>query len=160
MVDTDKTGEEIQDEGLDAEDVAVDEAKAETTAKKGQAGTSAGNAKADRFLAQFYRDDHPDFSPGDTIKVHYKIIEGSKERIQVFEGIVIAIKHRGLEKTFTVRKVSWNVGVERTFFYHSRKIEKIKLVRRGRVRRAKIYFLRDRVGKAARIKELRKPKTG
>jgi large subunit ribosomal protein L19 len=114
--------------------------------------------KVANFIAPFLRDDLPEFNPGDTIKVHYKIIEGSKERIQVFEGVVISIKHGGLSKTFTVRKVSWNIGVERTFFYHSRKIDKIQLVRRGRVRRAKVYFLRDRIGKAAKIKELRKPK--
>ena len=120
--------------------------------------TISGAVKAEQYLSNFLRNDHPPFNPGDTIRVHYKIIEGSKERIQVFEGIVIAIKHKGLDKTFKVRKVTWGVGVERTFFYNSQKIDKIVVVRRGKVRRAKVYFLRDRVGKAARIKELRKPK--
>ena len=156
MTDTEKKEETIQDEGLET---AVDETSAEHPAGQETEGpVLKGNAKVDKFLADFHRDDHPEFNPGDTVKVHYKIIEGSKERIQVFEGVVIAIKNSGLDKTFTVRKVSWNVGVERTFFYHSRKIDQIKLVRRGRVRRAKIYYLRDRIGKAARIKELRKPK--
>ena len=115
--------------------------------------------KAALYMEKFLRDDHPDFKAGDTVKVHYKIIEGSKERIQVFEGVVISKKHSGLDKTFSVRKISWNVGVERTFFFHSKKIDKIQVVRRGRVRRAKIYYLRERAGKAARIKELRKPVT-
>jgi large subunit ribosomal protein L19 len=120
----------------------------------------SGAEKAANYLAAFSRGDHPAFNTGDTVRVHYKIIEGNKERIQVFEGVVIAIRHSGLDKTFTVRKVSWGVGVERTFLYHSRKIDKVKVVRRGRVRRSKIYFLRERTGKAARIKELRRPRTG
>lgn len=118
----------------------------------------SGIEKVSAYMAKYLRDDLPDFKPGDTVKVHYKIIEGTKERIQVYEGVVISIKHGGLDKTFTVRKISWSVGVERTFFYNSRKIDQVQIVRRGRVRRAKIYYLRKRVGKAARIKELRRPK--
>jgi len=99
------------------------------------------------------RSDLPDFRPGDTVKVHVKIIEGTKERVQVFEGVVIAIKHHGIDKTFTVRKTSWGVGVERSFFYNSPKVAKVIVTRRGRVRRAKLYYLRERAGKSARIKE-------
>lgn len=96
-----------------------------------------------------------DFEIGDTIRVHYKIIEGTKERIQVYEGIVIAIDNKGLSKTFTVRKMSFDVGVERIFPVYSPKIAKIEVVRKGKVRRAKLYFLRDLTGKAAKIKERR-----
>jgi large subunit ribosomal protein L19 len=95
-----------------------------------------------------------DFNIGDTIKVYYKIIEGKTERIQVFEGICIAKKGSGLRKSFTVRKLSYGVGVERIFPLHSPKIAKLELVRKGRVRRAKLYYLRERVGKAAKIVEL------
>ena len=119
---------------------------------------ASGAEKIAAYLSRFKGEEHPDFKAGDTVRVHYKIIEGSKERIQVFEGVVIAIRHSDLDKTFTVRKVSWNIGVERTFFYNSTKVDKIDVVRRGKVNRAKIYYLRKRVGKAARIKELRKPK--
>jgi len=101
------------------------------------------------------RTDIPDFRAGDTVKVHVKIIEGNKERIQVFEGVVIAIKHGGLDQTFTVRKTSWGVGVERTFFLNSTKLDKVVVSRRGRVRRAKLYYLRQRAGKSARIRERR-----
>ncbi|MFH1676554.1 MAG: 50S ribosomal protein L19 [bacterium] len=100
----------------------------------------------------------PEFRAGDTVKVHVKIVEGNKERIQVFEGVVIAIKHGGIDKTFTVRKNSWGVGVERTFFFNSPRVDKIEVVRRGRVRRAKLYFLRERAGKSARIKERKDPR--
>lgn len=113
----------------------------------------SGFAKVDSLTESMVRMDHPDFRPGDTVKVHVKIIEGNKERIQVFEGVVIAIKHGGIDKTFTVRKNSWGVGVERTFFASSPKIEKIEITRRGRVRRAKLYYLRERAGKSARIAE-------
>lgn len=99
--------------------------------------------------------DHPDFVAGDTVKVHVKIQEGEKERIQVFEGVVIS-KRKGMsDATFTVRKISYGVGVERIFPFHSPIIEKIEVVSRGRVRRAKIYYLRKLRGKAARIKERR-----
>jgi large subunit ribosomal protein L19 len=94
------------------------------------------------------------FRIGDTVKVHYKIIEGKTERVQVFEGIVIAMKRDGLRKTFTVRKISYGVGVERIFPLHSPKIAKIARVREGRIRRAKLYYLRGRSGKAAKVQEL------
>lgn len=99
--------------------------------------------------------DIPDFQPGDTIKVHSKIIEGDKQRIQVFEGVVISRKGGGSRETFTVRKISYGVGVERIFPLHSPRIAKIEVVRKGRVRRAKLYYLRELKGKAARIKERR-----
>ena len=95
-----------------------------------------------------------EFRIGDTVKVHFKIIEGKTERVQVFEGIVIAMKRDGLRKTFTVRKISYGVGVERIFPLHSPKIAKIVRVREGRIRRAKLYYLRGRSGKAAKVQEL------
>ena len=98
----------------------------------------------------------PDFRPGDTLKVHVKIKEGTRERIQVFEGIVIARQHGGLDETFTVRKISNGVGVERIFPVHCPSIEKVEVQRQGKVRRAKLYYLRNLSGKAARIKERRK----
>ena len=94
------------------------------------------------------------FSVGDTIKVFFKIVEGTTERIQVFEGIVIAKNNSGIRRTFTVRKISYGVGVERIFPLHSPRIDHVEVVRRGKVRRAKLYYLRDRVGKAAKVKEL------
>ncbi len=99
--------------------------------------------------------DHPNFGPGDNVKVHVKIKEGEKERIQVFQGVVISKRKGSMNATFTVRKVSYGVGVERIFPLHSPAIDKIELVTRGRVRRAKIYYLRKLRGKAARIKERR-----
>lgn len=96
-----------------------------------------------------------EFEIGDTIRVHYRIIEGNRERVQVYEGIVIAIDNKGISKTFTVRKISFDVGVERIFPVFSPKIAKIEVVRKGKVRRAKLYFLRDLKGKAAKIKERR-----
>lgn len=101
------------------------------------------------------RNDLPEFRPGDTVRVHVKIIEGSRERIQVFEGVVIKRRGSGISETFTVRKVSYGVGVERTFPLHSPKIAQIEVKRRGKVRRAKLYYLRNLRGKAARIKEIR-----
>jgi large subunit ribosomal protein L19 len=101
------------------------------------------------------RDDIPDFAPGDTLKVHVRVVEGAKERIQVFQGAVIGRQGDGLRETFKVRKVSYGVGVERTFPLHAPTIAKIEVVSRGDVRRAKLYYLRDRVGKAAKIKEKR-----
>jgi large subunit ribosomal protein L19 len=95
-----------------------------------------------------------EFAIGDTIKVHYRIVEGKTERIQVFEGLCIAMKRSGSRRTFTVRKISYGVGVERAFPLHSPRIQKIEVVRRGRVRRAKLYYIRDRVGKAAKVAEL------
>jgi len=101
------------------------------------------------------RTDIPDFRSGDTVLVQVKVVEGGKERIQNFEGVVIKRKGNGLRETFTVRRVSYGVGVERTFPLHSPKINKIQCVRRGKVRRAKLYYLRNLTGKAARIKEVR-----
>ena len=95
----------------------------------------------------------PSVQIGDTVRVHVKVKEGSRERIQVFEGIVIAKKHGGIEETITVRRISYGVGVEKVFPVHAPSIEKIELVRHGKVRRAKLYYLRDRVGKAAKVKE-------
>jgi large subunit ribosomal protein L19 len=103
------------------------------------------------------RDDLPDFRPGDTVKVHVRVVEGSRERIQVFQGFVLRRQGGGLRETFTVRKVSFGVGVERTFPVHSPSISKIELVSRGDVRRAKLYYLRERTGRAAKIKEKRSP---
>ena len=97
----------------------------------------------------------PAFGPGDTVRVHVKIVEGKRERVQVFEGFVMKRQGGGARETFTVRKISFNVGVERTFPVHSPKIEKIEVTRKGKVRRAKINYLRTRTGKAAKIKEAR-----
>ncbi len=102
---------------------------------------------------QQIKNDVPDFKPGDNVKVHYRITEGNRERIQVFQGDVIRRHGESSRETFTVRKISFSVGVERTFPVHSPKIEKIEVVRKGKVRRAKLYYLRDKVGKAAKIKE-------
>ena len=99
------------------------------------------------------RTDLPELCIGDTVKVHVLIKEGSRERIQVFEGTIIAKKHGGITETFTVRRISYGVGVERTFPVNSPKLAKIEVVRKGKVRRAKLYYLRDRVGKATRVKE-------
>ncbi|MDI3327134.1 MAG: 50S ribosomal protein L19 [Alicyclobacillaceae bacterium] len=101
------------------------------------------------------RKDLPEFRPGDTLRVHVKVREGNRERIQVFEGVVIKRRGSGISETFTVRKISYGVGVERTFPLHSPQIDKLEVVRRGRVRRAKLYYLRNLTGKAARIKEIR-----
>ncbi|MCI9129066.1 MAG: 50S ribosomal protein L19 [Eggerthellaceae bacterium] len=103
--------------------------------------------------AQDLKQDIPDFGPGDNVKVHYRITEGNRERIQVFQGDVIRRHGESSRETFTVRKVSFSVGVERTFPVNSPKIEKIEVTRQGKVRRAKLYYLRDKVGKAAKIKE-------
>ena len=101
------------------------------------------------------RSDIPAFAPGDTVRVHAKIVEGSRERIQVFEGVVIGRQGEGVRETFTVRRISYGVGVERTFPVHSPRIAKLEVVRHGKVRRAKLYYLRERTGKAARIVEQR-----
>lgn len=102
------------------------------------------------------KSDIPDFSPGDSVRVHVKVVEGARERTQVFEGIVIKRQGGGLRETFTVRRVTYGVGVERTFPLHSPRIERLEIVRYGDVRRAKLYYLRKLTGKAARIKEKRK----
>ena len=104
--------------------------------------------------AEQLKENPENFRIGDTVKVHFKIVEGQTERIQVFEGLVIAINNSGIRKTFTVRKMSYGVGVERIFPLHSPRVEKTVVVRRGRVRRAKLYYIRDRVGKAAKVPEL------
>lgn len=109
----------------------------------------------DQVEAAYLRDDLPNFNPGDTVRVHVRVAEGGRERIQAFEGVVISRDGGGLSETFTVRKVSFGVGVERIFPLHAPIIQKIEIARKGAVRRAKLYYLRDRVGKATRIKEKR-----
>jgi large subunit ribosomal protein L19 len=120
-------------------------------------GESQMNA-IDKIESEQLKKDVPSFKAGDTVRVHLKIKEGEKERIQVFEGLVIAKKHGGLRETFLVRKVSFGIGVERIFPLHSSRIEKIDVIKRGKVRRAKLYYLRNLKGKAARIKEISKGK--
>lgn len=100
------------------------------------------------------KEDVGDFNVGDTVRVHFKIVEGKNERIQVYEGLVICFKNSGIRRTFTVRKNSYGVGVERVFPLHSPRIAKVERVRRGKVRRAKLYYIRGKVGKAAKVKEL------
>jgi large subunit ribosomal protein L19 len=109
----------------------------------------------DALDADSLRDDIPDFRPGDTVKVHVRVVEGNRSRIQVFQGVVIRRQGGGIRETFTVRKVSFGVGVERTFPVHTPVVEKIEIVTRGDVRRAKLYYLRELRGKAAKIKEKR-----
>ncbi|MFZ7104526.1 MAG: 50S ribosomal protein L19 [Peptococcaceae bacterium] len=103
-----------------------------------------------------FKKDLPEFKPGDTVRVDVKVVEGNRERIQAFEGVVIKRRGSGLSETFTVRRVAYGVAVERCFPIHSPRVDKIVVLRRGRVRRAKLYYLRERSGKAARIKDLRK----
>ncbi len=105
------------------------------------------------FTEQYKKAEAPVVAIGDTVRVHIKVKEGNRERVQVFEGTVIAKKHGGLEETFTVRRVSYGVGVEKVFPVHAPTIEKVEVVRHGKVRRAKLYYLRDRVGKATKVKE-------
>ena len=105
------------------------------------------------FTEKYKKAEAPVANVGDTVRVHIKVKEGNRERIQVFEGTVIAKKHGGIEETFTVRRVSYGVGVEKVFPIHAPSIEKIETVRHGKVRRAKLYYLRNRVGKAAKVKE-------
>lgn len=112
----------------------------------------------DQVTKSQLRTDLPDFRPGDTIRVHAKVVEGSRERIQIFEGVVIKRRGSGISATYTVRKISSGVGVERTFPLHSPRVAKIEVVRQGRVRRAKLYYLRSLRGKAARIPEKRRNK--
>jgi large subunit ribosomal protein L19 len=109
----------------------------------------------DALDADSLRDDIPDFRPGDSVKVHVRVVEGNRSRIQVFQGVVIRRQGGGIRETFTVRKVSFGVGVERTFPVHTPVVEKIEIVTRGDVRRAKLYYLRELRGKAAKIKEKR-----
>lgn len=112
----------------------------------------------DLLEAEQLKQDAPALRPGDTVQVHVKVVEGTRERIQVFEGVVIKIKGGGIRETFTVRRVAYGVGVERTFPLHSPRVDKIVVKRHGKVRRAKLYYLRDLTGKAARIKEDRRKK--
>lgn len=107
----------------------------------------------DDINKKYLKEDIPEFKVGDSLKVNVKIVEGNRERLQAFEGIVIAKKGKGSGTTITLRKISFGEGVEKTFFLHSPLIEGIKVTRKGRVRRAKLYYLRDRVGKASRVKE-------
>ena len=109
----------------------------------------------DQIESAYVRDDIPDFAPGDTVRVNVRVVEGGRERVQIFEGVVIARNGGGARASFTVRKLSFGVGVERIFPLHAPIIQSIEVVRRGDVRRAKLYYLRDRVGKAARIREKR-----
>ena len=105
------------------------------------------------FSAKYVKEEPPKANVGDTVRVHVRVKEGSRERIQVFEGTVIAKKHGGLDESITVHRISYGVGVEKVFPLHAPAVEKIELVRRGKVRRAKLYYLRDRVGKGAKLKE-------
>ena len=107
----------------------------------------------DQIELEQLRTDTPEFGPGDTVRVHTRVVEGGKERIQVFEGVVIGKKGGGMRAAFTVRKISHGVGVERTFMLHTPRIARIEVTRRGAVRRAKLYYLRGKIGKAAKIKE-------
>jgi large subunit ribosomal protein L19 len=111
-----------------------------------------------KLEAEQLNDDRENFSIGDTVKVHFRIIEGKTERIQIYEGLVIAFKNSGIRKTFTVRKISYGVGVERVFPIHSPRIQKVEVVRFGKVRRSKLYYIRERVGKAAKVKQRLKPR--
>ena len=111
--------------------------------------------KVEKWEQERIRTDIPEFRPGDTVRVHHRIKEGDRERVQVFEGVVIKIKRGGPRTTFTVRKISYGVGVEKIFPLHSPVIEKIEVKQRGKVRRSKLYYLRERVGKAAKVKEKR-----
>jgi large subunit ribosomal protein L19 len=103
--------------------------------------------------ADYYKNDIPQIGPGDTVKVHVKVVEGNRERIQIFEGVVLKVRGGGISRTFTVRRLSYGVGVERTFPLHSPKIARIEVIRKGKVRRAKLFYLRERTGKRARVKE-------
>ncbi len=110
----------------------------------------------EEIAAEHLRDNIPEFSVGDTVKVSVKVREGERERIQLFEGIVIKRRGAGIQESYTVRRISHGIGVERVFAVHSPMVDKIEVVRRGRVRRSKLYYLRDRVGRAARVKEARR----
>ncbi len=109
----------------------------------------------DEILQDQLKSDVPEFAPGDTVRVNVKVVESGRERVQAFEGVVLGRRSAGINENFTVRRTTHGIGVERTFLLHSPRIESLTVVRRGKVRRAKLYYLRDRVGKAARIKERR-----
>ncbi len=169
--ETEQADEATQETAADeskVEDAAVEEAsteaepvepepeaepKAKPTAETLKKKKVAKVNKVDLFNKKYLRDDIPKFKAGDTVRVHYRIVEGDKTRIQAYEGVCIARKHGGVNETFKVRKMSGQIGVERTFFIHSRRIEKIEVKKIGKVRRAKIYYLRGKVGKQARIRE-------
>lgn len=106
-----------------------------------------------RIEQEQYKENAPKFNVGDTVKVHYRIKEGNRERIQIFEGTVIKIQGEGVRRTFTVRRLSYGVGVERTFLVHSPRVEDLTVTKKGKVRRSRLYYLRGRVGKAAKVKE-------
>src|SRR5262245_50032525 len=110
--------------------------------------------------ASLLKRDRTSFAPGDSVRVHVKVIEGEKERVQIFEGIVIRKRGEGARATFTVRRVSYGVGVERTYPLHSRRVERVQVMKSGHVRRSKLYYLRERTGKAARLREKRQPVPG
>lgn len=126
--------------------------------EKGRNRFMSVNPLIEKITQSQLRDDIPDFRPGDTVRVHALIVEGKRERVQIFEGVVIKRRGEGVSETYTVRKMSSGVGVERTFPVHTPRVEKIEVVRHGRVRRAKLYYLRERNGKAARIAEKRRDK--
>lgn len=109
--------------------------------------------KIQAFVHEQLKNEVPQFNVGDTVRVHNKIIEGTRERIQIYEGVVIAKQGGGISETFTVRRVAYGCGVEKTFPLHSPKVEKVEVIRTGKVRRAKLFYVRDRVGKAAKVKE-------
>ena len=109
----------------------------------------------DEIVQEQLKADVPEFAPGDTVRVNVKVVESGRERVQAFEGVVLGRRSSGINENFTVRRTTHGIGVERTFLLHSPRIESLTIVRRGKVRRAKLYYLRDRVGKAARIKERR-----
>ncbi len=108
----------------------------------------------DQIIQENLKTNVPKFNVGDTVKVFVKVVEGAKERLQGFEGVVIAKRHGGISETFTVRRMSFGIGVERTFPIHSPKIDRIEVIKKGKVRRAKLYYLRGRTGKAAKVKEI------
>jgi large subunit ribosomal protein L19 len=147
------------DEAEDEEEDEEEEVEAEVVAKEEDEPKGPNRFEKIAMITNAQlRTDFPEFRPGDTVKVWVKIVEGNKERLQAFEGVCIAQRHGGVDETFTIRKNSWGVGVERTFFAHSKKIDRVEVIRRGQVRRAKLYYLRDRAGKSARIKERRMTK--
>jgi large subunit ribosomal protein L19 len=123
------------------------------TIRAGRKAEQMSMSVIDKIDLEQMRFDHPEFRAGDTVRVHIRIVEGTKERIQVFEGVVIKRKRGMMNASFTVRKISHGVGVEKTFALHSPRLEKIEVVTRGRVRRSRLYYLRERRGKAARIRE-------
>ena len=123
---------------------------------KGKKYIMRQNKLIEKITASQLRDDIPEFRAGDTVRVHAKVVEGNRERVQVFEGVVISRKGQGISEMYTVRKMSSGIGVERTFPVHTPRVEKIEVVRHGKVRRAKLYYLRALQGKAARIKEIRR----